>query len=100
VLVNAAGVIRCDEEHDPHIIADAAAINLIGIMLARTAAKTKKVPIARVPYPIDLALEMLRDIEVLIHVGAEVPVAFFAYLGKPGRLVRDDCEVIELARIG
>ena len=59
-----------------------------------------RVPIARVPYPIDLALEMLRDIEVLILVGAEVPVAFFAYPGKPGRLVRDDCEVIELARIG
>ena len=59
-----------------------------------------RVPVARVPYPIDLALEMLRDIDVLILVGARVPVAFFAYPGKPGRLVRDDCEVIELARIG
>ncbi|QRM31385.1 acetolactate synthase large subunit [Microvirga sp. VF16] len=59
-----------------------------------------RVPVARVPYPIDLALEMLRDVEVLILVGAEVPVAFFAYPGKPGRLVRDDCEVIELAQLG
>ena len=52
------------------------------------------------PYPIDLALETLRDIDVLILVGARVPVAFFAYPGKPGRLVRDDCEVIELAQLG
>jgi acetolactate synthase-1/2/3 large subunit len=27
-------------------------------------------------------------------------VTFFAYPGKPGRLVRDDCEVIALAQIG
>jgi acetolactate synthase I/II/III large subunit len=53
-----------------------------------------------VPYLIDQALEMLHDIDVLILVGARVPVAFFAYPGKPGRLVRDDCEVIELARVG
>ena len=59
-----------------------------------------RVPIERVPYPVDLALEVLRDIDVLILVGAKVPVAFFAYPGKPGRLVRDDCEVIELARAG
>ena len=52
------------------------------------------------PYPVDLALETLHDIDVLILVGAKVPVAFFAYPGKPGRLVRDDCEVIELAQPG
>ena len=59
-----------------------------------------RVPVARVPYPIDLALEMLRDIDVLILVGAKAPVAFFAYPGKPGRLVPDACEVLELAQIG
>jgi acetolactate synthase I/II/III large subunit len=59
-----------------------------------------RVPVSRVPYLIDQALEMLRDVDVLILVGGRVPVAFFAYPGKPGRLVRDDCEVIELARVG
>ncbi len=59
-----------------------------------------RVPVSRVPYPLDQALEMLRDIDVLILVGARVPVAFFAYPGRPGRLVRDDCEVIELAQVG
>jgi acetolactate synthase-1/2/3 large subunit len=59
-----------------------------------------RVPVLRVPYPIDQALEALRDIDVLIRVGGRVPVAFFAYPDKPGRLVREDCEVIELARVG
>jgi acetolactate synthase-1/2/3 large subunit len=59
-----------------------------------------RVAVDKVPYPVDQAVEMLRDVDVLIVVGAKVPVAFFAYPGKPGRLVRDDCEVIELARIG
>ncbi|MFC4175449.1 acetolactate synthase large subunit [Microvirga sp. GCM10011540] len=59
-----------------------------------------RVPVTKVPYPVDQAVEALRDIDVLIVVGAKVPVAFFAYPGKPGRLVRDDCRVVELARMG
>ena len=49
------------------------------------------------PYPVDLALDLLRDIDVLVLVGSAVPVAFFAYPGKPGRLISDDCEVLTLA---
>jgi acetolactate synthase I/II/III large subunit len=59
-----------------------------------------RVPVARVPYPVDQALEMLRTVDDLILVGGRTPVAFFAYPGKPRRLVRDDCAVIGLARIG
>jgi acetolactate synthase-1/2/3 large subunit len=43
---------------------------------------------------------MLRTVDDLILVGGRTPVAFFAYPGKPGRLVRGDCAVIELARVG
>ncbi|OAP36823.1 decarboxylase [Sinorhizobium glycinis] len=53
-----------------------------------------------IPYPIDAALELLDDIDVLVLVGAPEPVAFFAYPGKPGRLVRDDCNVLVLAKHG
>jgi len=55
---------------------------------------------ARIPYPVDMALEFLRDIDVLVLVGAPEPVAFFAYPGKPGKLVRADCSVLTLARHG
>ncbi|AWI59055.1 hypothetical protein AB395_00003420 [Sinorhizobium fredii CCBAU 45436] len=54
----------------------------------------------RIPYPIDAALELFDDIDVLVLVGAPEPVAFFAYPGKPGRLVRDGCKVLTLARHG
>jgi acetolactate synthase-1/2/3 large subunit len=57
-----------------------------------------RVPVARVPYPVDMALEALAGIKNLILVGATAPVAFFAYPGKPGYLYPLDCKVHELAR--
>jgi NAD(P)-dependent dehydrogenase (short-subunit alcohol dehydrogenase family) len=41
VVVNAAGVIRRDQEHDPEIFADVLAINLTGAMRVCLAAKPK-----------------------------------------------------------
>jgi NAD(P)-dependent dehydrogenase (short-subunit alcohol dehydrogenase family) len=41
VVVNAAGIIRRDEEHDPAVFADVIAINLTGTMQVCAAAKTK-----------------------------------------------------------
>jgi NAD(P)-dependent dehydrogenase (short-subunit alcohol dehydrogenase family) len=43
ILVNAAGVIRRDDEHDPEIYADVIAINLTGTMRVSSAAKSKLV---------------------------------------------------------
>jgi acetolactate synthase-1/2/3 large subunit len=50
----------------------------------------------QIPYPVDTAAESLRDIDLLILVGAPEPVAFFAYPGKPTRLVRKGCVVLAL----
>ena len=52
---------------------------------------------SRSPIPIDLAIESLRDIDLLVLVGVPEPVAFFAYPGKPTRLVREGCVVLTLA---
>ncbi|MXQ10773.1 acetolactate synthase large subunit [Microvirga makkahensis] len=59
-----------------------------------------RVVIGSVPYSVDAALEALHDVDAMIVVGAKVPVAFFAYPGKPGLLVREDCEIVDLARPG
>lgn len=59
-----------------------------------------RVCIDNVPYPVDMALAALADIDAMIVVGAKVPVAFFAYPGKPGLLVREDCAIVDLARPG
>lgn len=59
-----------------------------------------RVAVTRIPYAIDLALETLRDIELLVMIGDREPVAFFAYQGKPSRLVPEGCEVLALASPG
>lgn len=41
VLVNAAGMIRRDAEHDPEVFADVIAVNLTGTMRVASAAKAK-----------------------------------------------------------
>jgi len=50
-----------------------------------------------VPYNIELAVAALEAFENAIVIGGRVPVGFFAYPGKPGFLLSDGCEVIELA---
>jgi acetolactate synthase I/II/III large subunit len=59
-----------------------------------------RVPIARVPYPVDQALKVFADVARVILVGAKAPVAFFAYPGKPGSMLPPECEVIELCTSG
>ncbi|MCH9808041.1 MAG: acetolactate synthase large subunit [Alphaproteobacteria bacterium] len=53
-----------------------------------------------VPYNVDQALASLAGIKHLILVGADAPVAFFAYPGKPSSLVPADCEISVLASPG
>ena len=54
----------------------------------------------RIPYPVDLAVEALKDLTVLLLVGAVEPVAFFAYPGKPSRLLPNSCRVVRVAAHG
>ncbi len=59
-----------------------------------------RVPVTKIPYPVDMALACLKDFDHMILVGATAPVAFFAYPGKPSALLPDACSVVELAKIG
>ena len=56
-----------------------------------------RVPIERLPYPVDAAVATLRDIRHLLVIGTTPPVAFFAYPGKPSALAPPDCDVQVLA---
>lgn len=85
----------------------AAAAGILAATGARMMAQTSnnriergagRTPIARVPYPVDQAVESLAGVRHLILVGAVPPVGFFAYPGKPGRMYPRDCEVHVLAR--
>ena len=65
---------------------------------ARVERGAGRMPIERVPYPVDLALKALAGLKHIILVGATAPVGFFAYPGKPGRMYPEDCTLHVLAR--
>ena len=56
-----------------------------------------RVPVERVPYPVDAALAFLKDVRHLILIGSRAPVAFFAYPGRPSLLAPNECEVHTMA---
>jgi acetolactate synthase I/II/III large subunit len=58
-----------------------------------------RVRLPRLPYAVEPSLKTLAKFDRIVLVGARAPVAFFAYPGKPGRLYREDCEVIEAASL-
>ena len=68
------------------------------IFISRLERGAGRPTIERMPYALDVARDALRDIDVLILVGTQPPVAMFAYPGKPSRLTRDDCTLLTLAR--
>jgi acetolactate synthase-1/2/3 large subunit len=53
--------------------------------------------VGRIPYPIDAGLATLAPYRHAILVGARDPVAFFAYPGKPGRVLPPQAQVHVLA---
>jgi acetolactate synthase-1/2/3 large subunit len=57
-----------------------------------------RVPVERIPYPVDQAVAFLQDVRNIILVGAKAPVAFFAYPDKPGTLYQPGTRIHELAR--
>ena len=56
-----------------------------------------RVPIERIPYPIDYGFAAFAGIEQLILVNTTPPVSFFAYPGKRGNLEPEGCTIIVLS---
>lgn len=57
-------------------------------------------PVERIAYVVDQAVSQLWEFAQFILIGAPVPVAFFAYPGKPSVLVPEECDVHVLAKPG
>jgi acetolactate synthase I/II/III large subunit len=53
--------------------------------------------IEQIPYFAEQIVGFMKGVEQLILVGAEPPVSFFAYPGKPSWCTPDDCRVLHLA---
>ncbi|MCE2999179.1 MAG: acetolactate synthase large subunit [Betaproteobacteria bacterium] len=53
--------------------------------------------VRQLPFAVDAALAVLKDVRELVLVGAKTPVSFFAYPGKPSVLVPEGCHVTRVA---
>ena len=53
----------------------------------------------RIPYVVDKAVEVLKNFDTILIIGARRPVAFFAYPNKPGVLTQDSTKFFELADV-
>jgi acetolactate synthase-1/2/3 large subunit len=58
-----------------------------------------RVPLTRIPYVVDQAIEMLKEFDHLVLAGAKPPVAFFAYPNKPSVLTAEGAMIIQLASV-
>jgi len=56
-----------------------------------------RVPVDRVPYVVDTALQAFAGLKNAILVGAKPPAGFFAYPGKPSLMTPKDCPIYVLA---
>jgi len=59
-----------------------------------------RVPVDRIPYPVDQAVAVLAPFRHLILIGSKAPVAFFAYPNKPSMLKAEGCEVHRMTAWG
>ena len=53
--------------------------------------------IERLPYLAEMAVETLKDADVLVTIGCAAPVSFFAYPNVPSAIAPDSCEQLQLA---
>jgi acetolactate synthase I/II/III large subunit len=56
--------------------------------------------VERIAYVLEQAVEQLKEFRQLILVGAQAPVAYFAYPGKNSVFTSADCEIHSLAKSG
>ncbi|MHB0791036.1 acetolactate synthase large subunit [Bradyrhizobium sp. 5.13L] len=86
-------------------------LDLAGRICAKTGAKIMsqtfpgriergagRVPVDRLPYPVNQARATLAGLKHIVLVGSRIPVAFFAYPDKPSLMASEDTEFLTLAR--
>jgi acetolactate synthase I/II/III large subunit len=55
------------------------------------------VPVERIPYSVDQAIEMFKQFDMMVIAGGKAPVANFAYPGRPSWLLPPECGLVYLS---
>ncbi len=97
-LILGGRALRVDALNEAGRISDATGAKLLcETFPARLQRGAGRVRVDRIPYFVEKAVEFLQDYEQFILVGAQIPVAFFAYPGKPSLLVPENSDIKTLA---
>ena len=99
-LVLGGGALREDALSAAGRVAEATGARLLcETFPARLQRGAGRVRVDRIPYFAEQAVEFLRDCQQLVLVGAQQPVAFFAYPDTPSLLAPDDCAIVDFAGV-
>lgn len=71
---------------------------LVPTQVGRMARGRGRVPVDRLPYPVERAVEVLAGLKQIVLCAAKPPVGFFAYPGKPSALWPPDAKLHVLAK--
>jgi acetolactate synthase-1/2/3 large subunit len=99
VILMSGAALRDEQIRIAHNIASATGARIMAPTFNARIARGRGRPLLEiVPYPVDDAVALLKDVKHLILVGTAEPVAFFAYPGKPGIMSPPDARSHVLAR--
>jgi acetolactate synthase I/II/III large subunit len=97
ILLGGAALRGKALEHAARIAAKTGCELLCEYNNARMERGAGRAVVKQLPFVVDAALAMLKDVQELVLVGAKSPVSFFAYPGKPSVLVPEGCRVTAVA---
>jgi len=98
-LVLSGRAMRADALDIAGRISAATGADLIAYRAARWERGAGRVAPRPTPYPLEAAMATFKTYSTVILIGAQEPVAFFAYPGKPSQLLPQGCEIIALAGV-
>jgi len=98
ILIRGAGLLADGLEQAGRVAEASGAKLLCDTFVPRLQRGAGRVEVERVPYFAEQIVDALAGYENLILVGAQAPVSFFAYPGKPSWCVPEGCRITYLAQ--
>ncbi len=98
ILIRGAGLLADGLEQAGRVAQATGAALLCDTFVPRLQRGAGRVEVSRIPYFAEQIVDFLEGYEELVLVGAQPPVSFFAYPGKPSWCVPEGCRITYLAQ--
>jgi acetolactate synthase-1/2/3 large subunit len=98
ILIRGAGLMAEGLEQAGRVAEATGATLMCDTFVARLQRGAGRVELQRIPYFAEQIVDFLAGYEELVLVGAQPPVAFFAYPGKPSWCTPEGCRITYLAQ--